>query len=171
MLNCSDWLSCRKCAEFSPEEMRPQKSVLQYLGCKLYSLLKSRGYLHYKHVHVYINIIIPRKNALSNNVKLAKRTKCDLFYLSVTIVILDKQTTRLLVRHERLQYTIQFSTCVVTYFVSISNRHVNRYMYYTRNIVQVPLYNSPNNSVLSIAANYFYLLNPLIILCKWMVMT
>ena len=116
-------------------------------------------------INMYINVIVPPKIALSTNGELAKPTKCDLFYLSVTIVILDKQTNRLQVRHKRLQYTIQFSTCVVTYFVSISNRHVNRYLYYTRNIVQVSLYNSPNNSVLSIASNYFYLLNPLIILC------
>ena len=27
--------SCRKCAEFSPEEMRPYKREFQYQGCKL----------------------------------------------------------------------------------------------------------------------------------------
>ena len=32
-------ISCRKCADFSPEEMRPYKREFQYQGCNLWSLL------------------------------------------------------------------------------------------------------------------------------------
>ena len=37
-------ISCRKCTEFSPQEMRPYEKEFQYHGCKLWSLLNSRGY-------------------------------------------------------------------------------------------------------------------------------
>ena len=54
------WLAiaASKCAnaEFSPGEMRLWKSVFQYQGCKLYSLLILRGYLDYKHVHLHLHL-------------------------------------------------------------------------------------------------------------------
>ena len=49
--------SCRKCAEFSPEEMRPYKREFQYQGCKLWSLLNSMGYQTIN-IHIYIYIYI-----------------------------------------------------------------------------------------------------------------
>ena len=49
--------SCRKCAEFPPEEMRPYKREFQYHGCKLWSLLNSMGYQPIN-IHIYIYIYI-----------------------------------------------------------------------------------------------------------------
>ena len=48
-------ISCRKCAEFSPEEMRPYYREFQYQGCKLDSLLNSwsRGF---QTINLYIYI-------------------------------------------------------------------------------------------------------------------
>ena len=49
--------SCRKCAEFCPEEMRLYKREFQYQGCKLWSLLNLMGYQTINiHIYLYINI-------------------------------------------------------------------------------------------------------------------
>ena len=48
-------ISCRKCAEFSPEEMRPYKREFQYQGCKLQSLLNSLGF---QAINLYIYIYL-----------------------------------------------------------------------------------------------------------------
>ena len=44
--------SCRKCAEFSPEKMRPYARDFQYQGCKLWSLLNSMG-CQTINIHIY----------------------------------------------------------------------------------------------------------------------
>ena len=49
-------ISCRKCLEFSPEEMRLYKREVQYQGCKLSSLLKARGYQTING-HIYLFVI------------------------------------------------------------------------------------------------------------------
>ena len=49
---------CRKCAEISPEEMRPYKRGFQYQGCKLQSLLNSRGFQTIN-LYIYIYSYIP----------------------------------------------------------------------------------------------------------------
>ena len=46
-------ISCRECAAFSPEEMRPYKREFQYQGCKLKSPLNSR---EYQTINIYIYI-------------------------------------------------------------------------------------------------------------------
>ena len=52
-------ISCRKCAEFSPEEMRPYKSEFRYQGCKLCSLLNSaEGDIKTINIHIYLFIFI-----------------------------------------------------------------------------------------------------------------
>ena len=48
-------ISCRKCAEFFPEEMGPYKREFQYQGCKLCSLLNSMGYQTINiHICIYL---------------------------------------------------------------------------------------------------------------------
>ena len=52
--------SCRKCAEFSPVEMRLYKREFQYQGCKLWSLLNSMGYRTINsYIHIYIYFYLP----------------------------------------------------------------------------------------------------------------
>ena len=46
-------ISCRKCIEFTPEEIRPYKREFQYQGHKLWSLLNSQGSA-YKHTHSHL---------------------------------------------------------------------------------------------------------------------
>ena len=46
--------SCRKCTEFSQEEMILYKREFQYQGCKLWSLLNSMGYQTIN-IHIYIS--------------------------------------------------------------------------------------------------------------------
>ena len=48
-------ISCRKCAEFFPEDMRPYMREFQYQGFKLWSLLNSQGYQTIN-MHIYIHI-------------------------------------------------------------------------------------------------------------------
>ena len=48
---------CRKCAEFSPEEIRPYKREFQYQGCKLWCLL---NFLGYQTINIHIYIYWPR---------------------------------------------------------------------------------------------------------------
>ena len=51
-------ISCGKCAEFSPEETRLHTREFQYQGCKLLSLLNSRGYQTVKHTHLHLHLLI-----------------------------------------------------------------------------------------------------------------
>ena len=53
--NIVNGFSCRKCAEFSPEEMRPYERELQYQGCRLESLLNSWGF---QTINLYIYIYL-----------------------------------------------------------------------------------------------------------------
>ena len=46
-------ISYRKCAEFSPEEIRPYMRKFQHKGCNLWSLLNSHGYQTIN-IHIYI---------------------------------------------------------------------------------------------------------------------
>ena len=57
-------ISCRKCADFSPKEMRLYKREFQCEGCKLLSLLNSRGFQTinlYICIYIYIWTLEPNK--------------------------------------------------------------------------------------------------------------
>ena len=49
-------ISCRKCAEFSSEEMKPYKREFQYQGCKLQKSAELTGISDYKNLHLHLLI-------------------------------------------------------------------------------------------------------------------
>ena len=53
-------ISCRKCTEFSPEQIRSYKRDFQYQRCKLQSLMNSRGFQTINlHMYFFFTFFIP----------------------------------------------------------------------------------------------------------------
>ena len=74
-------ISCRKCAEFSPEELRPYGREFEYQWCKLRSLLNSWGYqtinLHI-FIYIYRYMKIDRIPDVNFQTSKANRNRCGL---------------------------------------------------------------------------------------------